>query len=588
MTFPSPARSFSPGAIILFLILAISSTLRAQPAPQSVFLPGAVGFPCDRPGSPSHGWMIVQSNDKWALVHVPPRVDNDPTATGVLSASGGSVALVGSFDSTPSAIVAIDDRLYMIFETVDRGGAVLRRDVRSVVAERSGLGALWHFEPEDDYFTHALLPPGGTLLGAACAQGTLAVVLDSSTEPNPQGPRVGVLSRESWVFSDLPEPVAQSIRASPGSAHVVSSRQGLLIAILRQNKTLERWVGNVEIPQPAAGGFFPDDDDAPIVTPRRTAPPKSPTWTWTRLAPIDARPLDQSSGTLLECAGVQVWLQVGPDGTMSVHELGDDSVSLLASLKNAAVPVSLCTIEGDGRIVMAWSLLEPPPSQPQAFQTSVPKRNYEVREISVLTGRVLYSGPAKSLGPVSETDFRLLALALLATMAIALLLVLRPDPSDGVISIPDNYFLAESGRRLFAALADAVLAWWIACAIWRLDVGQSLSPSNMLGGTTWIVAGTAIVVGLVLGSIGEWRIGRTPGKLLTGCEVISVLPNPSRPGALPRPSLWRALERNAIKWLLPPVAMLGLFDEQGRHRADMMARTVVVVRGDEMDLDERE
>lgn len=571
----------------LTILLAVANIAGAQPAPRAVFLPGATGFPLTKNGSPSHGWMIVQSGEKWALVHAPPRVDNDPTATGVLSAAGGSVALVASFTSAPVALAAADDRVYMIFETTDRAGRAIRREVRSITAERSGLGALWRFEPEEELFTHPLLPPGGVLLGAGCIDGMLAVVLDSSTEANPQSPRIGILYRDRWLFTDLPAPIVDAVRASPRNVRIVASRSGLVICVPRADGVLERWTGAVTLPPKAPSTFFAEDDDAPIVTRRNASATTlpSPSWTWTQRPMLTLAPgfLDASAGTLVDCAGVLVWVQVAPDGTILLRELSDDGATPLVDIPGAALPISIGTLDGDGRIVLIWSQLQAPPPTPQALQSSAPKRTYEIREISPSTGRILYAGPAKSLGPVSPTDFRILSIALLVTMGIALLLVLRPDPSDGIITIPEGYFLAESGRRLLAAVADLVFAWWIACTIWRIDVGESISPSNMLGGTTWVVAGTSLAVGMILGAIGEWRVGRSPGKLLAGCEVVSTAAHSSGAGFLSRPSFWRSLERNAIKWLLPPVAMLGLFDQQGRHRADMMARTVVVVRGEEVD-----
>ena len=82
-----------------------------------------------------------------------------------------------------------------------------------------------------------------------------------------------------------------------------------------------------------------------------------------------------------------------------------------------------------------------------------------------------------------------------------------------------------------------------------------------------------VVSGLVLGVMGEVLIGRSIGKLLTGCEVVDVRVT----GSISHPQFWQALVRNVIKWVLAPAAMLGLMDAQGRHRGDSMSRTAVVV-----------
>jgi hypothetical protein len=575
------------------VVLAVMSQLaHAQPALRSVVLPGAGGHPMVGRSGPSHGWMVVQSGANWALVHVPPRVDNEPGAQSPLSASGGSVRLVTSFTTPPVAIAAIAERVYMVIETVDRAGRVSRREVRSVTAARSGLGGMWRFDPDGDLYTHPLLPAGGQLLGLAACDGRLVALIDDSAEVNPVGPRIGVLDGNTWAWADVSQEIATELSRAPGRGKLVPLRAGAGVCIPGLDGRVTLWEGTCEIVKSKEKfDFGGGDEEAPLISQKKERTQPKVTWRWTRneYAIPESSRADPANGTLIECAGARLWIHASPSGMVDISALGDKKSVQIASFADVTLPLSVCELEGDGRIVVVWTEIETPSTEPsKGLVSSSPKKSYQVREVSAATGRVLYEGLAKSMGPVSPQDLRILSVVLLVTMAVALVLVLRPDPSDGVITLPEDTFLAEPGRRLLASLADAMIAWWIASLVWGIELGESLAPANMLGGATLLVAGTTLVVGWLLGTVGEWRGGRSLGKLLAGCEVVSIDPVlPLKPeGPLPRPSLWRSVKRNAIKWFLPPVAMLGLFDQQGRHRADMMARTMVVIRVEPQEADD--
>ncbi|MCX5688881.1 MAG: hypothetical protein NTV94_03670 [Planctomycetota bacterium] len=54
-------------------------------------------------------------------------------------------------------------------------------------------------------------------------------------------------------------------------------------------------------------------------------------------------------------------------------------------------------------------------------------------------------------------------------------------------------------------------------------------------------------------------------------------------------SMWllvRALVRNIIKWIAPPIALLGMLELSRRHRADQWSRSVVIERFEEQESDE--
>jgi membrane protein YqaA with SNARE-associated domain len=103
---------------------------------------------------------------------------------------------------------------------------------------------------------------------------------------------------------------------------------------------------------------------------------------------------------------------------------------------------------------------------------------------------------------------------------------------------------------------------------------------------------TLATIGVVIGTLTEWLFGRTPGKLITDCEVVAIVSGAEttqNKGDVARPSLASCLIRNCVKWFLSPVAMLALFDDSGRHRGDQIARAAVVVEiRDEDDIDDAE
>ncbi|MCG3122729.1 MAG: hypothetical protein GIKADHBN_01130 [Phycisphaerales bacterium] len=582
-------RSCLPTLIALawaVVVLLCPRPAAGQTPPATGVLPGAGGMWTTTPPLESHGWMVAPWGDQWALVHVPPRVVRGSLAQEGFAAAGGNVRLVSMFKDAPVALAAVDSRAFVAFETLDRGGRVMKREVGSVTAFPSGLGAIWRFEPEAALMTHPLLPPDGMLVGLGIVDGRLSAVIDDSLEANPIGPRVGVLHRDRWLWAALEDRIASELQMHPGRGRVFSSKDGLGLAVSTPNREVLVWTGRAEVPQTRDSYVFGADVDEPLLSDKSdespAQSPQPPQWSWTFQrfslgAPAES--VDLAMGTIMECSGVLLWIQPDAAGRATVYELIEGRATQLAEFPDATRPLSVTCLQDEGRLVLVWSQVEAAPQPGTELAPSSPKRKYEAREVSVATGRVLYAGPAKSLGPVSPTDLRILSTALLIVMGIALLLVLRPDPDDAVVSLPDGFALAESSRRMVAAMIDGVLAWWIAAVLWGLDVGATLAPASMVTGQTWYVAGTAIIVGIFLGTFGEWRAGRSPGKLLVGCEVISLVRRPDHPPEfVPRPGFWRALERNAVKWLLPPVAMLGLFDDQGRHRGDMLARTLVVIR----------
>jgi len=52
---------------------------------------------------------------------------------------------------------------------------------------------------------------------------------------------------------------------------------------------------------------------------------------------------------------------------------------------------------------------------------------------------------------------------------------------------------------------------------------------------------------------------------------------------LAKMGLWAAVLRNLVKWALPPLAAAGVSSPERRHRGDVVAGTVVVMRADDQE-----
>jgi hypothetical protein len=168
---------------------------------------------------------------------------------------------------------------------------------------------------------------------------------------------------------------------------------------------------------------------------------------------------------------------------------------------------------------------------------------------------------------------------LLITATILIFLARPPGADPGQVSLPERTSLADPMQRLIAGGIDLLAASVLGTGLWRIPV-KSLVTAEWWGSSgSLTVLATILIILIVQGTIFEWLSGRTPGKFLTGCEVIWLTPK----GPTPRTSMMlvRALVRNIIKWIAPPIALLGLLELSRRHRADQWSRSAVIERYEE-------
>lgn len=533
-----------------------------------------------------HGWVAVQTpgEEPVAIVHLPPR---KASASGEYPASGdGAVRLAARSPRRPSMLAAAGDRVYMVFETRARGGAVSSRAVYSVRAIFSGVADLWRYEPQGSFDVLADLPNDGRLLGfAATGDGTLAALIDVSTVPEEFEPALYRLIGGAWKNVELPGELTAMAGAARGrDVRLVSRRAGVALYFADQQGVLTTWTlsadasaGHAEqspTPDPLSEGF---DEEAFLD--REPEPVRFvPAWKIERVQ-LSAG-IMQDTGLaeqrLLEVAGRLVMAQRTLGGELVLTALNGGNAYELCRVKDVPSECAIAPLDAVARVAVLWTQKDPAREAP-GLGVGGEASHQEIREISVFTGRMMYAGRVNSSGPVTRSDFRILATVLFGLMGLVLLIVLRPDSDDGVITLPEGYSLADPLRRAMAWLADGMLALGVASAVWGVDAMDVLSPALVVSKTLWFVLASALGTGAVLGTVSEWRTGRSLGKWMVGIRVIAVGTGGKPTPELRNPSLGRAFTRNAIKWLLPPVAMLGAIDPTGRHRADGLARTAVVV-----------
>lgn len=525
--------------------------------------------------------MVVRSeNDAGAaLLHLPPR----SAAGASVPVPDGTVRVIPPrLAEPPQLIAAWENRVYLVFPPENGAGSGRQRRVLSLGAFQGPLGDRWSYDHEADgrLRPHPSLPGDRALLGVVGSERGLFAMLGEprSTQLGSEasGYELLLLSGSGWASLALPP----GVPASGVPTQLVALVRGVGLLMTGSDGATGLWVGRFK-DRPDRG-----DQAAPANA------GSSVDWAW---RPLSFAPLRGSqagarppAGRLLSISGQLVFADRAGDGRLTISSVSEDGVRELADLTGVPAEYAVAPLDGSGRVAVLWS--EPEASADAATTKARTARagNAELREVSVLTGRVLYAGPALAGGPLSSQDFRFLALVMLGMMVIVLVFIVRPEAAAGEAVLPDDAALAEPSRRVVAAVIDFVPALLFTVRVFDMPASEMLTPAGLFGGAgPWPIL-TLLGVGFLHCTIGEWLIGRSLGKLLTGCEVVDV--RAGRPPALAetgaaggrererRPRLWQAAVRNGVKWAVPPVPVLGLGEPSRRHRGDVLARTAVVVR----------
>lgn len=528
----------------------------------------------------THSWAVLLERGAAAspgtaratLVHIPPRrlAAEDGMARG---AADGVVRVASRFNQAPAALAAVDRTVYAFFEP--RPTAEVKRiSVFSLSVEPSGVGDLWRFLPEGRMEAQPFIQSEGRVRGAAAWRDGPVVLIESGSPP-----RLSLLALVGGRWRPLPWPDGAPSAPPADAAAVprdllISTRAGPALVIPSGEGKPGLWVA---LPAPDAR---PADNDDPL--PVR----------W-RFEPLEALGRAWKPGSRLqEIAGRLILADPAPSGDLTLSEvLPGGATRPLATLTGVDRNASLASLDGVGRLAVVWAASLPPaastpdtpatpdpvpavgPGEPSPRPAQTAPDPAQIREVSVFTGRVLYSGQARSEGPISPGEFRAVVLTLLLLMGAVLILVMRAPP-QGAWVLPKGVALAEPGRRFAATVIDAGVAVLVVRGL-GLWPGSALDPLAWLEGSNWIALAAVAGAAVLIAAVCEGLWGRTVGKIFAGCEVIVL----SRTGDEPPqpPGLARALLRNLVKWILPPVAALGVLDPEGMHRGDTLARTAVVV-----------
>ena len=270
---------------------------------------------------------------------------------------------------------------------------------------------------------------------------------------------------------------------------------------------------------------------------------------------------------------------------------GPASWRKLTTIEAVAEPFEMVGLEGVGRLAFFWEAAAPKDltggvNASSARRTLGPP-GWRIAEVSAISGESFYRGELKVPFATTSADYSMLGFVLMGILAGAMVFIVMPTRGEEVY-LPAKTALAPPGRRFMATVADGFLGLIAASAAWGMSVNDAFGLEGVLTGRViWIMV-TAIVILIVVCGLMEAWIGRSPGKLLAGVEVVRMGKGKAKLGGLRgravleelivRPSVWMCLARNAVKWIMPPVAMLGLLDPSGRHRGDVLTRAAVVVR----------
>lgn|GEM_PF-1885041 len=519
----------------------------------------AGGDPLPGAGRGFHAWVLAPASDGQgsAVVHLPPR-----HAAGAISGSG---RLARRLTDRPDALAAGRDRLFLI-EPLARREGQWRRPVRAMVPTPTPTPGVWGYEPAGRFEVFPHLRRDAALLGAAAAGDTLVLLLDE------QPPALVALHANAWHDlgdwpTDLDPSRARAIRLidAPGEL-------GLLAR--DEDGRVRAWRGHVHRVAPADAESA--DDAGPAPAPVRIE--------WTEDA-TDVRALGDVF-TFAVSAGPGAWASLAPDGRLRVAGpgfdadlgeartlMGEDDAGLArergadgwpGGLAIVGSPARVAVVRLDGRESAAGRL--------------------RIDERALASGVRMHAGPLLGGSPVTGQDLRTLLVVLVGVLVVVLLMISRGGADSGVAALPPWAAMAEPGRRAVASAIDLVLAGMVSA--W--STGSTLGETVLLGGLgkpggEWPIL-VMLFAGFCLGTCMERLTGRSLGKAITGAAVISVDPKSRRYGR--PPGLAACAVRNAVKWFVPPVAVLAMVDPSRRHRGDVLARAGVVIAIEDADSDE--
>lgn len=558
---------------------------------------GSSPWVADQGGLTGHAWVAIPLPNRGtattresALFHIPPRDDAGMSPAGTLK-------LAARLNGLPLAVAAWGEDVDMAFAptaAVEEPSGLQRRVVRLTVSQT--LAGTWGYGPEAGPAAEPALPGDGTLMGLAGGpRGPLALLRRDAEHG---GWMLLGLGQDEWGEVGLPSEVSGVGGTSRWAwGTVLTGVDGpTLLMQAGPGEAVQVWRGTW---MEAGAGEGPP---TPMVA-----------WSARGQAAAGWAELgDASAWRWLAADGLIA--AVGPAGEqMSVWliEPGESGWSRrVAGLGAIDVASAVVSLDGLARVAAVWEatvgtggeVVTPPTVEPvlSAERRAAPK--FMMREVSLVSGRTVFDASAAREGLLSSRDFQLLTVILGGLMVAVLLFVLRSESQDA-LPIPAGFALASPGRRLGAALVDLAVPMVLACIAFGIGP-EELFGWGLLTGRGGSVQPLAVAwgCGLLLGILADATGGRSLGKRLLGCVVVGyrrrrhvVGPTGGPVGAVEgesgerrelgplepaMPNLRQAFLRNMVKWCIPPLTLLVLFDQNMRHPGDVLAGTLVLVEAD--------
>jgi hypothetical protein len=531
----------------------------AKPAAEARVMPARV--------SPNQPWFVIPyaspSGEKTAkgepvirsvlLFHVPPRGGSKGAADGTLR-RGGEVV------QTPASWCVRGRSLFMLFEDEPPPpafkGSPKPRQLLTIRAVRGEDGD-WETDPAGRPNVLPSLDGAGTLIDMVGSDVGIFVLrhVDDALRLdllNPDAPD----GSPKWMQV---EGLAPQLHATESRLAVAGYAKGVLIAE-GSDGAGRLWTVNCE--------------------------GATPTWTERALGEPGADAVRHERSGIAVCAGQLAAFYTDKDGALHVMSRAVDGAGLpsgpwreLSTQANFGDMLGVGPLDEDERLVFLHVReVTGVTTTPSPKTAPRPETELRLLELGVRTGRVLYDGPLKLAPPISGADYVLLGMVMWTVLGMVIAGIV--PPKEGVVVIPEGTSIAEPMRRVIAGGIDFSLALLAVSRIQGVPLGDVLTLPWWSTESGQLVVIQALAALVVVCTVFECLLGRTPGKLVTGCEVLSTALKlePGKKITESRPTVLKALLRNLLKWGLPPLGMLGVIDPSGRGRHDQYARTGVIVR----------
>lgn len=533
-----------PSLLAMMLVLVLAGNGLAQMV---------AGSPGGTQPSGEHAWAVTPSttSSEWALWHVPPRV-------GTNGAADGAIRVVDSLERRPAAVAAAGGRVWLAFAGI---GNEPGYGIFTAAVQPGAIDGTWYSGSGGRLASSSFLPTEGRLVAmAARSAGPMALVKLTNGAHE-----VAWLDRGRWmgsagpVLDDAPSPQAIGV-----------SRKGVVKLAAIGDGAITLWTAQIPTEESDGPSGFQLRDPSELLEPASSQPgeqgkPIELEWArQTLLLPTSATGSRVIAGPV--SLGPRVLLAASQDGKATVFEIEGQAVRPVYAADGAAVAFLTSARRG-----IYVRLSERPESAEGRAATSL-----ELEEFSLDSGRTLYVGPAVFDGPVSPSDLRILLVLMVLVSASLLLFVVRTSNESKPFTAPPGCVLAPPMPRLLASVGDGLVALLIGSEIARALPEGWLAMRIGAEVIDFAPLLLSLVFGMLAGAVMEAALGRTIGKLVFGLAVTRSRKGDDDAPGIRRPGFGASLVRNAVKWLLPLVAMAGAMSPLLRHRGDTLSGLAVV------------